>query len=327
MGAVRRLATVVIIGLVALSTLMVVYLAAEPTRRGDETTEQENTALVRGTDLYITYCLQCHGPAGLGSQAGEDPARIGPPLNLDALFSDEEQQQRVADGAQRVIYQSDDPVQQAIAEDWIRFRVTYGVPAEPYVQAKLMPAFGADLNVEEMNDLIYLIMHGDWNYVYNTAVDQTGQALVEAQCLEDPSGEYCDHPADAPPAYPTVPPRDTGGQEAQDTEAAADSADQGEQGSDSGGEATVSIDAFEMAFSETAITVKPGDTIQMTNTGMLEHDFTVDDLGIHEVTPTTGDVVTITIPEDAEPGEYEFYCSVPGHKEAGMVGTLTIEAP
>ena len=55
-----------IIGLVALSTLMVVYLAAEPTRRGDETTEQENTALVRGTDLYITYCLQCHGPAGTG---------------------------------------------------------------------------------------------------------------------------------------------------------------------------------------------------------------------------------------------------------------------
>lgn len=29
----------------------------------------------------------------------------------------------------------------------------------------------------------------------------------------------------------------------------------------------------------------------------------------------------------SKPGTYEFYCTVPGHKEAGMVGTLVVKAP
>lgn len=63
----------------------------------------------------------------------------------------------------------------------------------------------------------------------------------------------------------------------------------------------------------------------VTNSGALEHDFTVNELGIHEVIPGNGDSVTITSPADAAQGEYKFSRSVPGHERAGMVGTLTIE--
>lgn len=327
MGAVRRLATVVIIGLVALSTLMVVYLAAEPNRRGNETTEQESTALTRGTDLYVTYCLQCHGPAGLGTFGQEQPSRIGALLNQDAVYSEEQQNQMIEDGDLAVNYQSDDPVQQRIAEDWLRFRITYGVPAETYKTGKVMPAFGNDLNVEELNELVYLVMDGDWNYVYNAVVHETGVAVAEKECAENPDGEYCDDTSKAPPAYPTVP--SNAPAKADEASPEASPAD-GEASADTGGaenSATTSVEAFDIGYDKDALTLKPGDTITFKNTGALEHDFVVDELGISEAAEAGRDEITITIPEDAEPGDYEFYCSVPGHKAAGMVGTLTIEAP
>jgi plastocyanin/mono/diheme cytochrome c family protein len=335
-GAVRKLATVVIVGLVALSTLMVVYLAAEPDRRGNETSEQESTMLVRGTELYITYCLQCHGPAGFGS-AGRD-GRIGGILNQDGLYSEEEQTVMVEEGDLNANLQSDDPVARSVTEDWIRFRIAYGVPPDPIAEAKVMPAFANDLNVEEMNALVYLIMDGDWNYVYNTIVRETGVHVAEEECLENPDAEYCDDVSQAPPVYPTAPPAggnpnaesEEGATPEASDEGASDGATASEgdaAGASESGQAAVTLEAQDIAWSQTELTVKPGDTIEMTNTGQLPHDFTVDELGIQEATPTNGDTVTITIPEDAEAGEFEFYCSVPGHKEAGMVGTLIIEAP
>ncbi len=79
-----------------------------------------------------------------------------------------------------------------------------------------------------------------------------------------------------------------------------------------------------LVFAPSTVTVSPGDTIQSINTGALEHDFVVDELGISVDLPS-GQLVDIQIPEDAAPGEYEFYCSIPGHAPAGMVGTLIVE--
>ena len=82
MGAVQRLATVVIIGLVALATVLVLYLADESNRIEHEQTEQEEAAIERGRANYISLCLSCHGPAGLGLTApGENgTGRIGFPI-------------------------------------------------------------------------------------------------------------------------------------------------------------------------------------------------------------------------------------------------------
>lgn len=349
MGPVRKLAMFVVIGLIAISTAVTVYTANEPDRRGEETSEQSGVSIERASSLYITYCLQCHGPAGLGNMEvdaeGNNMGRVGAPLN-QSLLSEEELQGRAA------IFQTDDPVEQAIAEDWIRFRIMYGAPSEGqlnrnYNQVPAMPAFRHDLNVEEINSLVWLIMNGDWNYVYNQAVHYTGQAACEAT-PEAEREESCDHAV----AYPTVaptpaeegeeesPPVDAGAaEEAGDDvntgdtdDVATPGAESDQTGSDqsAAGEQTVTdhtVTSVDNDFDTETIEARPGDTITLTNEGFAQHDLVVDELGIATDLLNNGQSMTITIPEDAEPGEYEFYCSVPGHKEAGMVGTLTITEP
>ncbi len=85
MGAVQKLATVVIVGLVALSTLLVVYLADENNRMSAEVQEKDEVAVERGIKTFIANCMVCHGPAGEGySEPGaEGTGRIGAPLGGD----------------------------------------------------------------------------------------------------------------------------------------------------------------------------------------------------------------------------------------------------
>jgi uncharacterized cupredoxin-like copper-binding protein len=68
--------------------------------------------------------------------------------------------------------------------------------------------------------------------------------------------------------------------------------------------------------------------IQVVNTGLLEHDFVVDELGIDAPLPI-GETIEVAVPDDAPVGEsFEFYCSIAGHRSSGMEGTITIvEAP
>ncbi len=309
MGAVQKLATVVIIGLVALATVLTVYIAREPERRGSESAVQEEIAIVRGTDLYIQFCLQCHGPSGLGAAGGD--GRVGGILNSD-------------------FYQSDDAAQLALAEDFARYRIQYGVPADPRSDDEiLMPAFSNELNEAQIENLISLILSGNWDYVYNQAVIETGELVAQRECDATPvPGEsaerpaYCDNIEEAPPVYPTAPPiaPPEGDAEGEDDEESGE-------GEEPAGEPVAELEASDpYEWSQYELSLAPGDTIAVTNVGSLQHNFTVDELGIAEDLPN-GETVMITIPEDAEPGDYEFYCSVPGHREGGMVGTLTIEAP
>ena len=65
-------------------------------------------------------------------------------------------------------------------------------------------------------------------------------------------------------------------------------------------------------------------TIEFTNDSGIPHNVEVEGNGVEEVSETITEgstSLTLTL----EPGEYEFYCAVPGHREGGMEGTLTVE--
>jgi len=65
-------------------------------------------------------------------------------------------------------------------------------------------------------------------------------------------------------------------------------------------------------------------TINLTNNGLAPHTFDIDALGVDSGEIPPGGTGTVTFNSGA-PGTYEFYCKVPGHKEAGMVGTLIVQ--
>jgi nitrite reductase (NO-forming) len=73
----------------------------------------------------------------------------------------------------------------------------------------------------------------------------------------------------------------------------------------------------------------PGDVVQITviNADNIQHDLVIDELGVHsEHLEEIGAQTTMKFKVEEE-GAYEYYCSVPGHRQAGMVGTLLVGDP
>ena len=64
-------------------------------------------------------------------------------------------------------------------------------------------------------------------------------------------------------------------------------------------------------------------TIVFTNDGVMPHDVVVPSLGINSGRLDSG--ASIDVPVNAPAGSHMFYCSVPGHKQAGMVGAIVAE--
>ena len=63
--------------------------------------------------------------------------------------------------------------------------------------------------------------------------------------------------------------------------------------------------------------------LQVTNQGGIPHDLTIPALGVQVVVRPGQQVITGL--QAPVPGTYDFYCSVPGHREAGMIGRLIVE--
>ena len=100
----------------------------------------------------------------------------------------------------------------------------------------------------------------------------------------------------------------------------------GDTGGGAGGTIEISADpGGDLAFEQDSVTTSAGpNTLEFTNDSSTPHDVVIEDGG--EVARTdviSGD--TATAEAELEAGEYTFYCSVPGHRDAGMEGTLTVE--
>jgi uncharacterized cupredoxin-like copper-binding protein len=83
----------------------------------------------------------------------------------------------------------------------------------------------------------------------------------------------------------------------------------------------------QLAYNTKSLTAKAGTfVIAFTNSSSLAHNFTLETANGAKVGATetfTGGTKNLTV--DLKPGTYKFYCSVPGHRQAGMEGTLTVQ--
>jgi nitrite reductase (NO-forming) len=73
--------------------------------------------------------------------------------------------------------------------------------------------------------------------------------------------------------------------------------------------------------------VPAGATVGLTvvNGDGIEHDLTIDVLGVHsDHVVAKGESSTVSF-EAESPGVYAYYCTLPGHRQAGMEGLLVVE--
>ncbi len=82
-----------------------------------------------------------------------------------------------------------------------------------------------------------------------------------------------------------------------------------------------------LAYTSDEATAKAGKvTVNFTNSSPVPHDVRIEDSGGKDIGGTEVFAEGNESSEvDLKPGEYTFYCSVPGHRQGGMEGTLTAE--
>ena len=311
MGAVQRLATVVVFGLVALAAVLILYLADESNRQAAEAEAQEEAAIERATQIYLSQCLACHGPAGEGVLGGDarGTGRIGLPIGGDTAATGLNQTGLTAEG---VLWS--DPANPQFGSglegraNYISNRIHVGARNEDGTYR--MPPFGAELNGplndSQIEELVIFIQNVDWNQVYNEAIEVSG-------------------------GYPTPPPPpviddiqesvdDTPGQTGGDQDGAST-----EGAGPAGDTPTIDLIMVDLAFEPAELTIPANTdvTINLVNQGNLPHAFALADGSISSDEIAGGGTGSVTL--NFPVGEYDFICPVPGHVEAGMVGRLIVE--
>lgn len=71
--------------------------------------------------------------------------------------------------------------------------------------------------------------------------------------------------------------------------------------------------------------LRAGDGVELVNDGLTQHDVAVEETGDVSALVLAGESGTFIVP-DLEPGEYTLYCTIIGHREAGMITRVTVAA-
>ena len=147
--------------------------------------------------------------------------------------------------------------------------------------------------------------------------EEPAEGAEEEQPLENKAGEEGTEATTETPAPDTAP------------ESGQDPGETGQDAPPGATEQTLDLDAgpdTELAFEPPELEARAGQvTLVMSNPTPLEHNVAIEGPGgVDEegpVVPTDGES---EVEAQLDPGEYTYYCSVPGHREAGMEGTLTV---
>ena len=65
--------------------------------------------------------------------------------------------------------------------------------------------------------------------------------------------------------------------------------------------------------------------IDSKNESSVDHNIALEGSGVNEEGPVVKDGGVSKVSADVQAGEYTFFCSVPGHREGGMEGKLTVK--
>jgi uncharacterized cupredoxin-like copper-binding protein len=87
----------------------------------------------------------------------------------------------------------------------------------------------------------------------------------------------------------------------------------------------VEVVMVDIDFQPEALTIPANTdlTLHLPNEGTIPHNFKIDDPEVFSGDVASGASADLTL--NLPPGSYEYYCTIPGHRPAGMVGTLTME--
>jgi plastocyanin len=94
-----------------------------------------------------------------------------------------------------------------------------------------------------------------------------------------------------------------------------------------GGTVQLAASESDLAYDTTSLSSKPGKvTIDFTNPSSLEHDVAIEGPNGEDIADSELIAKSKTsVSAELAPGTYTYYCTVPGHREAGMEGTLTVK--